>query len=315
MPEIITLGETMVSLAPLTNDSLQYAHTFEKRIAGAESNVAIALTRLGHSSGFISRLGDDPFGQFIKTVIRGEGVDVSQISFDSCHSTGIMFKQISGSIDTNVFYYRNNSAASRITPDVLCADYFQNCKIFHSTGITAAISECSKKTLFSAIAKAKANGALISFDPNIRLKLYSPNEYQSTFIEILSQTDIALLGIDEAQLLFGSRNEEEILKHLFRLGVQYVGLKLGSEGALVATETHSVFCPAYKTQSVDSVGAGDAFNSGFLCGLLEKCDLDTCGQYGTAMGAMAVSCRGDFENSPSHQSLLDFIKGKQRITR
>lgn len=315
MPEIITLGETMICFTPINNDTLQYAGTFEKRIAGAESNVAIALSKLGHSTGWISRLGNDSFGLYIRNTIRGEGVDISQVKFDGQHNTGLMFKQLYNGGETDVTYYRRDSAACHIMPEHINEDYFTDCRIFHTTGINAIISEQSLHTLLHTIKLAKTKGCLISFDPNIRLKLCSPEKIRHQFLDIFTQTDIALLGIDEAEILFHTRDHNTIIKELLNLGIQYIGLKSGSQGAIVADRTHTHFINIHPATCIDPVGAGDAFNSGFLAGLIEQESLRICGEYGSAMGSLAVRCRGDFENSPTRQTLTAFLNGKPNVYR
>lgn len=315
MPEVITLGETMICFTPATNESLQYAYLFEKRIAGAESNVAIAVSRLEHTTGWISKLGNDPFGRFIINTIRGEGVDVSNTKFDNQLQTALMYKQISDGYETQITYYRKNSAASSITPQDLNPGYFAGCKIFHSTGINAVISQNSFDTLKAAISMAKSHNCLISFDPNIRLKLCNIEEFRNPLINLIKQTDIILLGIDEAEILFGTVDQQEILDLLFGLGVQYIGLKLGDKGAVLADQKQSFFSPAYDVPKIDSVGAGDAFNAGFLAGLLEHKTLEECGQFGNAMGALAITSKGDFESLPTKQELLKFLNGIPTITR
>ncbi|MCL6637930.1 MAG: sugar kinase, partial [Alicyclobacillus sp.] len=114
--DVVTFGESMVCLTPLQKGSLETVWTFSKRMAGAESNVAIGLARLGHRVAWVSRLGDDGFGRFIFKTLRGEGVDVSAVRWDAEHPTGVFFKEFSGS-HTGVTYYRHGSAASFLQPD------------------------------------------------------------------------------------------------------------------------------------------------------------------------------------------------------
>ena len=315
MPELITLGETMVCFTPENNEPLQYAHTFEKRIAGAESNVAIAAARLGHSSGWISKLGNDPFGSYIKNTIRGEGVDVSKVRIHGQNPTGLMFKQICDSCESVITYYRKNSAASSLTPTDIEPEYFRGCRIFHTTGINSAISLSAHETVKMAMLEAKAAGCLVSFDPNVRLKLCTRQQIRGLLLEIISLADILLLGLDEAEILFDTKEPEDIFLQAFALGVRYVGLKMGDQGAYAADADSSFFCPTFPARKVDSIGAGDAFNAGFLTGLLEGRSLEDCGIYGSAMGAMAVMSKGDFENLPDRNGLESFLSGNLLITR
>lgn len=315
MPELITLGETMVCFSPSGSETLQYGNIFEKRIAGAESNVAIAMAKLGHSSGWISKLGNDPFGLYIRNTIRGEGVDVSQVSFTSDYQTGLMFKQNVSCNDPQITYYRRNSAASHILPEDFSTDYFGGCRIFHTTGINAALKHDCLFTMKAAIQTAKSKGCLISFDPNIRLKLCSRQQIKEPLLELLKYSDIALLGLDEAEILFDASDIQEILRALLNLGIKYIGLKMSDKGAIAATKNKQHFSPSFTVEKIDTIGAGDAFNAGFLAGILEEKPLEKCAEYGNAMGALAVTSRGDFENSPSKQELYAFLNGAQVVCR
>ena len=123
MPQIVTVGETMAAFTPGSTGFLRYVKNYEMRIAGAESNLAIGVSKLGHSAGWISCLGRDEFGEFVRNSIRAEGVDTSRVVFDPEYRTGIMFKQVRNASETSVFYYRENSAASHMHPRILDVDY------------------------------------------------------------------------------------------------------------------------------------------------------------------------------------------------
>lgn len=316
MPELITCGETMVSFLPSLTAPLRYAGNFSMRYAGAESNTAIGLCRLGHSAGWVSRVGDDEFGRFLIQQIRGEGVDVSRAAFDRTHPTGIMFKQFSAGRDTSVFYYRAGSAASAMSAEGLDFDYLSSAKILHLTGITPALSEsclCMIQALFSW---AKQNGILVSFDPNLRLKLWRKEQAVPVLRELLLQCDIALLGVQEASVLLQAKEPDQIFDILLQSGVKKIGLKDGARGAWVAGGQERAFIPAYPAACVDPVGAGDAFNAGFLAGILEAAPLLRCGQLACGMGAFAIMGRGDIESLPScRRELENYLDGVEPVAR
>ena len=140
MPELVTMGETMAVFVPDSAGPLRYAPGFRLRMAGAESNVAVGLCKLGHSAGWISCLGKDELGQYVLNSIRAEGVDTSCVKWDIDHPTGLMIKQLSAG-ETSVFYYRKNSAASNYGPEDLPFAYLVDAKIIHLSGITPALSE------------------------------------------------------------------------------------------------------------------------------------------------------------------------------
>ncbi|WP_058485728.1 sugar kinase [Defluviitalea phaphyphila] len=314
--EVITFGESMVLFSPNSKGPLRYVNHFRKSIAGAESNVAIGLARLGHEVGWFSKLGDDEFGRYIKSVIRGEGVDVSRVITDSKHNTGLLFKERFAHTNPNVYYYRKNSAASNITPEDLDEEYIKSTKILHLTGITPALSESAKETVFKAIKIAKNNGITISFDPNIRLKLWSLEEAKKVLLEIAKYADIVFPGIDEGKILLGLKEPEEISKAFMDMGCKIVAIKLGKEGCYVADTNHEEYVAGYPVEEVeDTVGAGDGYAAGFLSGILRGLSLTECAQYGNGVGAMATLVSGDMEGLPTYPQLLEFIGKTEYIDR
>lgn len=314
--DLVTFGETMILFNPDNRGALRYVHTFHKSIAGAESNVAIALARLGQSVGWFSKLGDDEFGRYIISIIRGEGVDVSRTKIDKKNSTGLLFKERFAHTDPNVYYYRKGSAASTLEPEDLDEEYIKNAKILHITGITPALSESTRKSTLKAIDIAKKNGVLVSFDPNIRLKLWSIEEARPVLLEIASKADIIFPGVEEGKLLLGIEDPEELAQAFLDMGCSKVAIKLGKEGCYVTNGIESKFVPGYPVEQVeDSVGAGDGFAAGFLAGVLRDLSLEESAQWANGIGAMAVLVHGDMEGFPTMGQLQEFIGKKSYIDR
>src|SRR6056297_1168379 len=148
MIDLVTIGETMAAMTPNEVGSLKYLNNFSKYIAGAESNVAIGVKRLGFNSGWISKLGKDPLGDYVEFFIRGEGVDVSQVRRDSEHRTGLLIKEMHTTKEPKVFYYRDNSAASHLAKEDLDEEYIKSAKHLHLTGITPALSKSAQSAFF-----------------------------------------------------------------------------------------------------------------------------------------------------------------------
>lgn len=306
----------MVLFNPESSGSLRYVNNFNKSIGGAESNVAIALARLGHEVGWFSKLGNDEFGKYIKTTIRGEGVDVSRIIFDAQKSTGILFKERSINSNPNVYYYRKDSAASNLSKQDLDASYIKSAKILHITGITPALSKQCRETVFKAIEIAKENNVLVSFDPNIRLKLWTKEEAVPVLLEIAKKVDIIFPGLDEGQLILGLSKPEEIAERFISMGCSLVVVKLGKDGCYLANKEEKHYVKGSVVEKpVDTVGAGDGFAAGFLSGILRKLELTQCGQYANAVGAMAVMVKGDMEGYPDFEQLMQYIGKKETIQR
>ena len=314
--DVVTFGETMILFNPDTRGPLRYIHTFHKSIAGAESNVAIALARLGHFVGWFSKVGEDEFGRYIVSTIRGEGVDVSRTTTDAKHSTGLLFKERFAHVNPNVYYYRKNSAASTLSVKDLDEDYIKNAKVLHITGITMALSAEARETVLKAIDVAKEAGVKISFDPNIRLKLWGIEEARPILLEVAKKADIIFPGIDEGKLLLGIEDPEELAQAFLAMGCSRVAVKLGKEGCYVVDGKEAHYVAGYPVKQMeDSVGAGDGFAAGFLAGTLRGLPLQECAQWGNGVGAMAVLVHGDMEGFPTLSQLQEFIGNKAYVDR
>jgi len=314
-PEVVTFGETMAVFAPTTREPMRDALEFRLRVAGAESNVAIGLARLGHSAGWMSLLGNDELGLAILHRIRGEGVDTSRTKLIEGGRTGVMFKDAYGQ-DTRVFYYRDGSAASQMGPQDLDLPYIAGAKILHITGISPALGDSVALAVEQSIAFAQANGVLVSFDPNIRRKLWGNRDLSGLMENLLLRADIVLLGKDEAKALLGVDEPDQVFAALFTRGrARWIALKDGAKGSDVAVPGRSLFSPPHACSPVDSVGAGDAYDAGFLAGILSNRSLETCGTMGGIMGAMATQTLGDFEGVPDAAAMQRILAGSQEITR
>ncbi|KZL89897.1 sugar kinase [Clostridium magnum] len=313
--EVLTFGESMVLFNPELNGPLRYVHNFNKALAGAESNVAIALARLGHEVGWFSKLGNDEFGRYIQNTIRGEGVDVSRARFTSEANTGLLFKERFSGENPNVYYYRKDSAASKLTIEDLDLEYIKSAKIIHITGITPALSESMRNVVFEVLKVAKENGVTISFDPNIRLKLWTLEKAKTVLLEIAKMADIIFPGQEEGEMLLGTSDEKEIADKFMEMGCKTVVVKLGAEGCYVVDKESGVYVEGFKVKTVDTVGAGDGFAAGFLSGILKNLSLKECGQLGNGVGAMATLVQGDMEGYPYLDQLMAFMGKKKVVDR
>ncbi|MCL5779908.1 MAG: sugar kinase [Firmicutes bacterium] len=316
MPEVVTLGETMVLLNALNTGPLKYVTHFVRQIGGAESNFAIGVSRLGHSVGWISRVGKDEFGKYIISFIRGEGVDTSQVKEDSDAPTGVFFKERQEGGESKVYYYRKGSAASRMVPADLNPDYIAGAKFLHITGITPALSESCYETILEAIRLAKSRGVTISLDPNIRLKLWSAERAKEVIMGLVSQADIVLPGLEEGRLLVGAEEPEEIAARMLETGAKIVVIKCGAKGAYLATENHAEFVPGYPVaRVVDPIGAGDGFAAGFISGLLKGWSVTEAVKLANAVGARATQVIGDVEGLPTMEEVEIFLGQRREIER
>ena len=300
-PDIVTLGETMVLFLAETIGPLREATDFRRYVAGAETNVATGLCRLGHTAGWISRLSDDEFGRTVAFRLRGEGVDISRAKIDPEAPTGLMVRERRELGPLDVIYYRRGSAASRMSPADLDADYIGGARYLHLTGITPALSASCRETAFTAAAIARAAGVPVVLDPNLRFKLWSREEARATLRELATHADIIMPGLEEAEFLTGEGDPEvaarALLDHAPSLSL--VVVKLGAEGSLALSREEIVRVPATPLpRVVDPVGAGDAFAAGFYAGQLRGLALAETLALANRCGAWATTAPGDADVFP-----------------
>lgn len=315
MAELLTIGETMATFTPGYPGPLRYADNFHMRIAGAESNTAIGAAKLGIKTEWYSRLGDDEFGRFVCNRIRSEGVRCDHVVFDEKYCTGIMFKEQSAG-ETRVTYYRKDSAASGMSQVDLKPEFFSGTKIIHMTGITPVLSSSCREMTEEAFALAKKKGIDVSFDPNIRQKLWKEDEHKQLLKELALDSDILLMGKDEGKLLFGTEEADHLCDIVFTKGrAKYLAVKNGEAGAVVSDREHIIKIPPFPCRCLDPVGAGDGFNAGFLAGILSGKSLKKCGQMAGICGALATQCTGDVEGYPDKKQMEQILSGTQIVYR
>jgi 2-dehydro-3-deoxygluconokinase len=304
--DVVTFGETMVLMAAVEAGPLRFANTFTRHAAGTESNVAIGLARLGQRVGWFSRLGDDELGQYVLGVVRAEGVDTSRVIVDPEAPTGVVFKEKRELGPRKILYYRRGSAASRLSAADLDGEYIADARYLHLTGVTLAISQSARESVFAAARLARERGVLVSFDPNLRLRLWSKEEARQTMRELVPLCDLVLPGLDEAELLTGESDPDRAADVLRELGAKSVALKLGPEGSLGVTESERVRAPGLKLERiVDPVGAGDGFAAGFLAGQLKGLSLAESLKVGNTVGAFATTVIGDWEGLPTWREVQE----------
>ncbi|RCX22582.1 2-dehydro-3-deoxygluconokinase [Fontibacillus phaseoli] len=313
-PEVVTFGESMGLLISADMRGLEYDSKLEMSFGGAESNVAIGLARLGCRSGWFGRLGEDPLGRRIHKTIRGEGVDVSRVSLAGEAPTGLMLREKAFG-RSSVYYYRRHSAASQMRPGDLDEDYIASAKILHVTGITAALSSSSKETLFKAVALAKKHRTKVSFDPNLRLKLWNLAEARPVLLALAEQADYFLPGLDELRLLYNKEHLEEMIPELNKLAAVKI-IKGGDQVTYLLEDGELSSVPYYPVEHVvDSVGAGDGFCAGFLAGLLQGDSHPEAIRLGNLIGSMVIQAPGDWEGLPTREEVRSKLSGVIHIER
>jgi 2-dehydro-3-deoxygluconokinase len=304
--DVVTFGESMVLLLAEQSGPMREATTFRRYIAGAESNLAVGLARLGHKSGWFSRLGADEFGRAVHFRIRGEGVDTSHVITDPGAPTGMLVRERRDVGPIEQVYYRRGSAASHLSPADLDPSYLSDARFLHLTGITPALSDSCRQTVFQAAEIARAAGVTVVLDPNYRSKLWDADTFKRVVRDLATRCDVLLPGLEEAALLTGESDPQLAAQQLRALGPSTIVVKVGADGALAVTDDQIVHSSAAKLERIiDPVGAGDAFAAGFLAGLLRGFAMRDALALANRCGALAMTAPGDMESLPFWDELTD----------
>lgn len=314
--DIITIGDGMITFDPSSKGPLRFVNQFERKIGGAELNVILGCARLGLKAGWISRLGKDEFGRHILNTVRGEGVDVSEVKLMEGYSTSLNFKEVQESGAGKTFYYRKHSPTETLTPELLPAEYIKKANVLHVTGVFPAIDEANAAVILKAIKIAKENNVKVSFDPNIRLKLWSKEQARKVILTYLPYVDYLLAGRDELELLFETDQDSELIKKLQEFSIEQTVIKDGENGCYLLENNNWSHFPGIKVSKVvDTVGAGDGFDSGFLYGTICGWSLERTLHFANAIGAMVVQVRGDNEGLPYLEEVEGFMGEREMVER
>lgn len=299
---IVTLGETMALMSAAEIGSWAGHRDLKLSIAGAESNVSIGVRRLGRPATWISRVGDDGFGELILRELRAEGVTAAAAT-DSGHPTGLMVKERPNTLRTHVRYYRAGSAAAAMSVDDIDAGTITSASLLHITGITPALGAGPASAVRHAIDIAREAGMTVSLDVNYRSALWSRDAAAASLSPLVGLADLVFAGPEEASLVVTEDEPEPMARAIVELGPAQVVIKLGADGAVSYVDGVVRTTSAVPVQVVDTVGAGDAFVAGYLADLLDGQDADVRLDTAAAAGAFACTALGDWEGLPTRRDL------------
>jgi 2-dehydro-3-deoxygluconokinase len=282
LSDLLGIGEALVELNQPKDDA-----PFVQGFGGDTSNAMIAAARLGADAAYFTAVGADRFGQALTELWLREGVDASRIVVNGGAHTGLYF--VTHSAQGHEFsYMRAGSAASRISETDLPEGRIRSTKILHASGISQAISSSAADAVFAAIDIAHDAKRLVSYDPNLRLKLWPLRRARAIIHEAMRSCDIALPGFDDGQALTGRSDAEAIVDFYLRLGTPVVVLKLGKEGAIVATPRRRERVAGHAVKAVDATGAGDCFDGAFLTEYVRRGDPFAAARFANVAAALST---------------------------
>jgi 2-dehydro-3-deoxygluconokinase len=283
--DIVALGEPMIEFNQASPaDPRAYVQGF----GGDTANMAVAAARLGARVGYVTRLGNDAFGQLFRDLWSAEGVDLGGVVTDAEAPTGVYFVT-HGARGHEFSYLRAGSAASRIGPDTLPLDVIRSARLLHVSGISQAISASACDAVFAAIDAAAATGALVTYDPNLRLKLWPLPRARATIVATAARCTWCLPSLDDARVLFDGADPATVVAACHSAGAPGVVVKLGADGCIVSDGKRREHVPAHRVTPVDATGAGDCFDGAFATRLLAGDDPFTAAGYANVAAALATT--------------------------
>ena len=298
MPDIISIGECMIEL--FAEEPIETADTFTRSLAGDSFNICVAAQRLGTSTGYVTRLGNDPFADYLLGTFKSLGIDTSGVrTVEGFNAVHFVAQLPNG--DRDFVYYRAGSAPSTLQPEDLDPDYIGSAKVLHCSGVAQAISDSARRTVLRAAQVAKERRVMVSYDPNYRHQLWSPDDMRQAALELLPYVDFLLPNVpDDSGALMNSDDPYEVVDHFRGMGVPVVAVTRGEEGAVIGCDEGVFDIPAYRPDGpIDATAAGDAFNGGLIHGLLNGMSIADAGRLGTVTAGLKLRGRGALSGMPS----------------
>lgn len=304
--DIIAIGEGLVELS--SNSSLIVSETFNKFYAGDTLCAAVAALRMGSSVGYITKLGNDFFGEYLLDAWQLEGLDTSQIKLANGQN-GVYFiaKTVNGK--NQVQYYRKKTAATQLSIDDINFSYIRNAKMVYATGFVQSLSLCCREVVQKVFEFASQNGILVAYDPNFSDKVWSEEEALEAFENVAQNIDIIFIRDDsDAEALFGTRSIDEIIKRLSDMAIRTIVVKEYKKGIHVVHNGDRQFLPYITREIIDATGCDSAFNGAFLNSLLEGSSPMISAKFANALSMLQIQKVGAIKSIPNLQSVKNLFR-------
>ncbi|XP_011030018.1 PREDICTED: probable fructokinase-7 isoform X1 [Populus euphratica] len=315
---VVCFGEMLIDFVPTVGGvSLAEAPTFKKAPGGAPANVAVGISKLGGSSAFIGKLGDDDFGYMLSDILKQNNVDNSGVRFDSTARTALAFITLRADGEREFLFFRHPSADMLLQESELDINLLEQARIFHY-GSISLISDPCRSSHIAAMRIAKKSGSILSYDPNLRLALWpSAEAAREGIMSIWEQADVIKISEEEITFLTGyddHTDDKVVLDKLFHPNLKLLIVTEGSEGCRYYTKEFKGRVPGVKVKPVDTTGAGDAFVGGMLSNLAFNLNLFEDEKllreallFANACGAVTVTERGAIPALPTKEAVLKLL--------
>lgn len=315
---VVCLGEMLIDFVPTeAGVSLAEASAFKKAAGGAPANVAVGISRLGGSSAFIGKVGKDEFGYMLANILKQNNVNIAGVRFDADARTALAFVTLRADGEREFLFFRHPSADMLLHESELDQNLLKQARIFHY-GSISLIDEPCKSAHLAAMSIAKKSGAILSYDPNLRLALWpSAEAARNGIMNIWDQADIIKISEDEITFLTGGDDpydDNVVLNKLFHPNLKLLIVTEGSEGCRYYTKEFKGRVAGVKVKAVDTTGAGDSFVGGLLYSVAsdlsifqDEKKLRKALYFANVCGALTVTQRGAIPALPTKEDVLQFM--------
>lgn len=305
--DILAYGEPMVEFNQTGEAGGRH---YLQGFGGDTSNFAIAAARQGARVAYASAVGADPYGAMLRELWTREGVDHRWVATDAQAFTAVYFVT-HDTAGHHFHFFRAGSAASRLGVDSIAPEAVRSARVLHLSGISLAISGSACDAGFALMDAARTAGALVSFDTNLRLKLWPAARARAVMSEAIRLSDICLPSYDDMVALTGLSSDEAIVDHCLALGAKVVALKLGERGALVASAHERHRIAPHPCRPVDATGAGDTFGGAFAARRMAGDSLQQAARYASVAAALSTEGYGAVEPIPNRARVLQALGADQ----
>ncbi len=316
MYDIVALGELLIDFSP-------YGHSetgmklLEMNPGGAVANVLCAASKLGHSTAFIGKVGEDAHGRYLRSKLVEYGINADGLRMSAEQPTTLAFVDIADNGERSFSFFRNPGADTQLRADELPVDIIGNAKIFH-VGSLSMTNEPARTATVAAIELAKESGAIITYDPNYRAMLWESEQTAEVQMRsLLPYIDFVKISDNETALVTGESEPESAIRKLISMGIRCAVVTAGEDGCIVGVGEKTVRVPGFKQSAVDTTGAGDSFWGGFLTAFIERGknaaditaeDAAVFARFGNAVAACCVMGRGAMPAMPDRESVEAILK-------
>lgn len=307
MIDVVVFGEPLVAFYPVNESSIAESASIFKTWGGDTSNVVLQVARLGHTSKYFSRVGDDPFGYGFLKLWKDNGVDTSLITVDKKRYTGLYFASFEDG-HWKPTYYRSASAASAISIEDISPAVLDGARALHVSGISIGMSRTALETGKYLINAAKERKIIVSFDINYRPPQWSSPEAASEAISSVIGEGVDILEITNDEMLALGWGDDPISLFQKFSKSKIIIYKQGASGATILTEDRTFSVPAFQIKVKDTVGAGDSFDAAFLVSVLDKKPLEYSARFAAAAAAITCTGTGPLEHMPNSEEVNRFLK-------